>query len=162
MPVKCFWQPDEKSDEGQAGAVWSPERRGTATQEEETDSKSEKEDDGPSVFRKRKVAFRFSYDGTKYNGLQRSPVPAGKVTIEDVVFDAMLRTKIVDDIGTAEYIAGGRTDKERFNRKITAKTTIYTTTHGSLSQEESKLAEPAIKHTKYSIKNMQLMFIDII
>ena len=94
--------------------------------------KSEKEDDGPSVFRKRKVAFRFSYDGTKYNGLQRSPVPAGKVTIEDVVFDAMLRTKIVDDIGTAEYIAGGRTDKERFNQKITAKLSIYTTTHGSL------------------------------
>jgi hypothetical protein len=74
--------------------------------------KGEKED-GAQIFRKRKIALRFSYDGTKYNGLQRSPVPAGKVTIEDVIFDAMLRTKVVDDIGTADYIAGGRTDKAR-------------------------------------------------
>ena len=76
--------------------------------------KSQKDEkENAEIFRKRKIALRFSYDGTKYNGLQRSPVPAGKVTIEDVIFDAMLRTKIVDDIGTADYIAGGRTDKER-------------------------------------------------
>jgi len=74
--------------------------------------KGEKEQND-QIFRKRKIALRFSYDGTKYNGLQRSPVPAGKTTIEDVIFDAMLRTKVVDDIGTADYIAGGRTDKAR-------------------------------------------------
>ncbi|CBY18490.1 unnamed protein product [Oikopleura dioica] len=72
--------------------------------------KGEKEQND-QIFRKRKIALRFSYDGTKYNGLQRSPVPAGKTTIEDVIFDAILRTKVVDDIGTADYIAGGRTDK---------------------------------------------------
>ena len=34
------------------------------------------------IFEKRKIAIRFSYDGTRFNGLQRSPLSNGLVTIE--------------------------------------------------------------------------------
>ena len=59
---------------------------------------------------KRKIAIRFSYDGSEFNGLQRSPVPNSKITVEDCLFNAMTVTKIVDNVATSDYIAGGRTD----------------------------------------------------
>merc|ERR1712156_1304500 len=63
------------------------------------------------VFEKRKIAIRFSYDGTRFNGLQRSPLSNGLVTIEDLLFDSMLKCKMIDTIGESDYIAAGRTDK---------------------------------------------------
>merc|ERR1712176_666480 len=62
-------------------------------------------------FEKRKIAIKFSYDGRDFNGLQRSPVPNSKVTVEDCLFNALIKSKIVDNVADSDYIAGGRTDK---------------------------------------------------
>ena len=50
------------------------------------------------------------YYRSEFNGLQRSPVPNSKVTIEDCLFSVMTQTKIVDNVAMSDYIAGGRTD----------------------------------------------------
>ena len=44
--------------------------------------KRKKTEKPEKVFEKRKIAIRFSYDGTKFNGLQRSPLSNGLITIE--------------------------------------------------------------------------------
>jgi tRNA pseudouridine38/39 synthase len=64
-------------------------------------------------FLKRKIAVRFSYDGSEFNGLQRSPVPTSKITVEDCLFHALIKSHIVDNVAISDYIAGGRTDKIR-------------------------------------------------
>ena len=37
--------------------------------------KKKKSGKNEKIFEKRKIAIKFSYDGTKFNGLQRSPLP---------------------------------------------------------------------------------------
>jgi len=82
----------------------------TASQDEPT-KKKRRSEAKVATFTKRKVAFRFSYDGRDFNGLQRSPVANQKVSVEDCLFNALIKCKLVESIGESDYIAGGRTDK---------------------------------------------------
>jgi len=84
---------------------------GQSETEDEPARKRKKTGKPEKVFEKRKIAIRFSYDGTRFNGLQRSPLSNGLVTIEDLLFDSMLKCKMIDSIGQSDYIAAGRTDK---------------------------------------------------
>ena len=55
---------------------------GQSATDDEPARKRKKTGKPEKVFEKRKIAIRFSYDGTRFNGLQRSPLSNGLVTIE--------------------------------------------------------------------------------
>ena len=59
--------------------------------EEPKSKKAKKSTKKEKVFEKRKVAIKFSYEGTNYNGYQRSPLANGLATVEDHLFNAMLK-----------------------------------------------------------------------
>ena len=73
--------------------------------------KSKKSTKKEKVFAKRKIAIKFSYEGTNYNGYQRSPLANRLATVEDHLFNVMLKCKMIDSIGQSDYIGAARTDK---------------------------------------------------
>jgi tRNA pseudouridine38-40 synthase len=57
---------------------------------------------------KSKVALRLAYLGTNYAGFQAQP---GRQTVEATIVEALRRLRLIEDVGTANFIASGRTDK---------------------------------------------------
>ena len=55
---------------------------GQSDTDDEPARKRKKTGKPEKIFEKRKIAIRFSYDGTRFNGLQRSPLSNGLLTIE--------------------------------------------------------------------------------
>ncbi|KAG9098716.1 hypothetical protein FS749_003152 [Ceratobasidium sp. UAMH 11750] len=62
----------------------------------------------------RKVAFKFSYAGWAYNGLAAQSQPTPLPTVEQVLFDALVATRLVDPAGGMDgcgWSRCGRTDR---------------------------------------------------
>ncbi|KAG8705307.1 hypothetical protein FRC09_003037, partial [Ceratobasidium sp. 395] len=62
----------------------------------------------------RKVAFKFSYAGWAYNGLAAQSQPTPLPTVEQVLFDAFVATRLVDPVGGMDgcgWSRCGRTDR---------------------------------------------------
>ncbi|KAG8708474.1 hypothetical protein FRC09_001235, partial [Ceratobasidium sp. 395] len=62
----------------------------------------------------RKVAFKFSYAGWAYNGLAAQSQPTPLPTVEQVLFDAFVATRLVDPAGGMDgcgWSRCGRTDR---------------------------------------------------
>ena len=64
--------------------------------DEPKSKKAKKSTKKEKVFEKRKIAIKFSYEGTNYNGYQRSPLANGLATVEDHLFNAMLKERGYD------------------------------------------------------------------
>src|SRR5271154_6354051 len=67
-----------------------------------------------SKYPRRKIAIKFSYSGWEYNGLAFQNTPTPLPTVEEVLFDAFARTRLVDRAGGYEgcgWERCGRTDR---------------------------------------------------
>lgn len=63
---------------------------------------------------RRKIALKFSYNGSEYGGLEYQKTPTRLPTVEGVLFDALVHTRLVDPSGGFEgcgWEKCGRTDK---------------------------------------------------
>ncbi|KAB5590318.1 hypothetical protein CTheo_6233 [Ceratobasidium theobromae] len=63
---------------------------------------------------KRKIALKFCYAGWEYNGLAAQSQPTPLPTVEQVLFDALVNTRLVDPVGGMEgcgWSRCGRTDR---------------------------------------------------
>lgn len=62
----------------------------------------------------RKIALRFTYDGTHYNGLEHQRDVTPLPTVEEVLWDALVKTRLVDpegDFDSHGWEKCGRTDR---------------------------------------------------
>ncbi|KAM6493172.1 Pseudouridine synthase [Amanita muscaria] len=67
-----------------------------------------------SAYPKRKIALKFCYSGWEYNGLAYQPLPTPLPTVESVLFDALVKSKLIDpDAGFdgCGWEKCGRTDR---------------------------------------------------
>lgn len=67
-----------------------------------------------SAYSKRKIALKFCYSGWEYNGLAYQPLPTPLPTVESVLFDALVKSKLIDpDAGFdgCGWEKCGRTDR---------------------------------------------------
>ncbi|GBE87086.1 tRNA pseudouridine(38/39) synthase [Sparassis crispa] len=63
---------------------------------------------------RRKIALKFTYDGSHYSGLEFQKTPSPLPTVESVLFDALVRTRLVDPKGGftgCGWEKCGRTDR---------------------------------------------------
>lgn len=67
-----------------------------------------------SAHPRRKIALKFSYNGSEYGGLEYQKTPTRLPTVEGVLFDALVHTRLIDPNGGFEgcgWEKCGRTDK---------------------------------------------------
>ncbi len=67
-----------------------------------------------SKYSRRKIALKFCYSGWEYGGLAFQPAPTPLPTVENVLYDALSRTRLVDPDGGFEACGWekcGRTDR---------------------------------------------------
>ncbi|OCH88934.1 tRNA pseudouridine synthase [Obba rivulosa] len=67
-----------------------------------------------SAHPRRKIALRFSYNGSEYGGLEAQKTPTPLPTVEGVLYEALVHTKLIDPSGGMEgcgWEKCGRTDK---------------------------------------------------
>lgn len=67
-----------------------------------------------STYPRRKIALKFTYHGTHYSGLEYQATPSKLPTVEGVLFDALVRCRLVDPAGGFQACGWekcGRTDK---------------------------------------------------
>ncbi|KAF8626657.1 hypothetical protein AX15_004748 [Amanita polypyramis BW_CC] len=67
-----------------------------------------------SVYPKRKIALKFCYSGWEYNGLAYQTLPTPLPTVEGVLFDALVKAKLIDPEAGFEgcgWEKCGRTDR---------------------------------------------------
>lgn len=57
------------------------------------------------------VAFKFAYLGWHYNGLVMQDMPTELPTVEEEIFKALLKTKLIEHPDTCRFSRCGRTDK---------------------------------------------------
>ena len=62
-------------------------------------------------YQQRYVAFKIAYLGWSYNGLALQALPTPLPTVEKVLFDALLKTRLIDSIEGCRFSRCGRTDK---------------------------------------------------
>lgn len=64
-----------------------------------------------SKYRQKYVAFKFAYLGWHYNGLVTQDMPTPLPTVEEVIFNAMLKTRLIESPESCRFSRCGRTDK---------------------------------------------------
>lgn len=64
-----------------------------------------------SRYRRRYVAFKFAYLGWHYNGLVQQATPTELPTVEEEIFRALLRCRLIEHPDTCRFSRCGRTDK---------------------------------------------------
>jgi tRNA pseudouridine38/39 synthase len=81
----------------------------TQTKLNETSKKSETKDQ--TQYRYRHVALRFYYDGAEYSGLAQNMGQESDQSVEKVLFQALVKARLVESRETSGYSRCGRTDK---------------------------------------------------
>ncbi|KZT69471.1 pseudouridine synthase [Daedalea quercina L-15889] len=67
-----------------------------------------------SAYPRRKIALKFTYHGAHYSGLEYQVLPSSLPTVEGVLFDALVRHRLIDPLGGLQgcgWEKCGRTDK---------------------------------------------------
>ena len=80
----------------------------------EAPQKTSRKDFDFSSYQKRKIALKFCYSGWEYNGLAYQPQPTPLPTVEEVLFDALVKAKLLDPGSGFEgcgWEKCGRTDR---------------------------------------------------
>lgn len=62
-------------------------------------------------FEERYVAFKFAYLGWHYNGLVTQDMPTELPTVEEEIFNALLKTRLIESPELCKFSRCGRTDK---------------------------------------------------
>ncbi|KAI0920454.1 hypothetical protein AcV5_010182 [Taiwanofungus camphoratus] len=67
-----------------------------------------------AAYPRRKIALKFSYNGSEYSGLEFQKTPTNLPTVEGVLYDALVHTRLIDPDGGFEgcgWEKCGRTDR---------------------------------------------------